>query len=519
MLISQSLEISADRYPDRLALVFDEENRSLTFSQLQERSRRLGNAISSITAHGDRVAILAQNCPEYVEAYWGVTSVGRGLTLLNYRLTKDELAGILTDAEPTAALVEAQYLNKMREMCTQVPSIQKLIVIGEAALSKNEMSYDSWIATFPASLPVETPDDREMAILIYTSGTTGKPKGAMLSHNGIMQATRSWLIHVAQPIASIGCSMMPFPMCHMAGIGAIIDLSMGGTIILQRAFEPVAVMTAIDRHKAKRSPFAPTMLNMILKHPRCAEFDLSSLSLISYGSASMPVELLKAAMERLPNAKFAQGFGMTETSGNVLCLDPDDHMIAASTRPELLATAGRPSPFIAVKLVDEKFQKVVPGEVGEIVMKSDSVMMGYWRRDDANAESFTDGWFHTGDMGCATEDGYIAIVDRKKDMIITGGENVYSREVEEIIYRHPGIQETAVIGLPDPVWGETVCAVVTKRSGYQVSADEILEICRKNLAGYKKPKQVIFVDEMPHTASGKIQKKKLRQAILETQEQ
>ena len=227
----------------------------------------------------------------------------------------------------------------------------------------------------------------------------------------------------------------------------------------------------------------------------------------------MPVETLRRAMARFPGADFVQGFGMTELAGNVLYFDPASHRLAARERPELLAAAGRTMALSRIRLVDEEMRDVPVGEVGEIVVRGDQVMLGYWERPDANEEAFAGGWFHTGDMGRADEQGYTAIVDRKKDMIVTGGENVYSKEVEDVIYGVPGVSEASVIGVPDPHWGENVVAVVVPAAGASVTEDDVIAACRASLAGYKKPKRVVFVDELPRNASGKILKRELRERL------
>jgi acyl-CoA synthetase (AMP-forming)/AMP-acid ligase II len=294
----------------------------------------------------------------------------------------------------------------------------------------------------------------------------------------------------------------------------IAHFVIGGTTVLQRAYEPEAFMTAVDRHHVTASSFAPTTLARLLQHDRIDDFDLTSLRTISYGGASMPVEVLKAAMARFPHAEFLQGYGMTELAGSVLCLDPAAHRSAVDGRPELLATSGRHGPLVAVRLVDDDMNDVPRGEIGEIVVRGDNVLSGYWRRPEDTAAAFSGGWFHSGDMGRATLDGYIAVVDRKKDMIITGGENVYSREVEEVLYLHPNVAEAAVIGLPDVKWGERVCAVLVARPGTVVTEIEILDLCREHLAGYKKPTSIVMVADLPHNAAGKVVKPELRAAVV-----
>jgi len=318
------------------------------------------------------------------------------------------------------------------------------------------------------------------------------------------------MIHSSNTVAA-DVSLMMFPLCHVAGIGVISNVLMGVTLVLRRAYEPLDAITMIDRYGVTATSFAPTMLSMLLQHPRLDEFSLASLRTIAYGGSSMPVETLRRAMARFPGADFVQGFGMTELSGNVLYFDSASHRLAATERPELLAAAGRTMALSRIRLVDDDMRDVAVGEVGEIVVRGDQVMLGYWRRPEANEEAFAGGWFHTGDMGRTDADGYVAIVDRKKDMIVTGGENVYSKEVEDVVYAVAGVAEASVIGLPDPHWGENVVAVVVVAPGATVTEGDIVGACRASLAGYKKPKRVFFVDELPRNASGKILKRELRE--------
>ena len=374
-----------------------------------------------------------------------------------------------------------------------------------------DVRYDDLLAGAPDTDPGVEVDEDDLAWLIYTSGTTGMPKGAMLSHSNLLTSITSWMIHSTNAVAS-DVSLMPFPLCHIAGVGVISNVLMGVTLVLRRAYEPLDAMTMIDRYGVTATSFAPTMLSMLLQHPQIEEFSLASLRTIAYGGSSMPVETLRRAMARFPGADFVQGFGMTELAGNVLYFDPASHRLAATERPELLAAAGRTMALSQIRLVDEEMRDVPVGEVGEIVVRGDQVMLGYWGRPEANEEAFAGGWFHTGDMGRADEQGYTAIVDRKKDMIVTGGENVYSKEVEDVIYGVPGVAEASVIGVPDPHWGENVVAVVVTAAGASVTEDDVIAACRASLAGYKKPKRVVFVDELPRNASGKILKRELRDA-------
>jgi acyl-CoA synthetase (AMP-forming)/AMP-acid ligase II len=508
MLLGDVVAMGAHKYGTRAALVYDDAE--ITFTDLHRRTKQLANALLTLTAPGSRVAILSQNRPEFVDAYFGVPMAGMGLTFLNYRLNPRELSRIIADADASVLLVEDAYAEAVAGIRDELTSVTTVVVIGgEDPAGIADLRYDELLASAPDTEPDVAVSEQDLAWLIYTSGTTGMPKGAMLSHRSLLTSINSWMIHSTSSVAS-DVSLMMFPLCHIAGIGVLSGVLMGVTLVLRRAYEPLDAMTMIDRYGVTATSFAPTMLSMLLQHPRIDDFSLASLRTIAYGGSSMPVETLRRAMARFPGADFVQGFGMTELSGNVLYFDPDSHRLAADERPELLAAAGRTMALSSIRLVDEDMRDVAVGEVGEIVVRGDQVMLGYWRRPEANEEAFAGGWFHTGDMGRADAEGYTAIVDRKKDMIVTGGENVYSKEVEDVIYGVPGVAEASIIGLPDPHWGENVTAVVVAADGAHVTAEDVIAACRAALAGYKKPKQVFFVDELPRNASGKILKRELR---------
>ena len=304
-------------------------------------------------------------------------------------------------------------------------------------------------------------------------------------------------------------NLLAFPLCHVAGYTVPLMHLRGGLVVLMKAYEPELFMQLVERHAITSTALAPTMLNFLLQHPKIDDYDLSTLRNIGYGAAAMPVEVLKAAIDRFGPIVYS-GFGMTELGGNVLVHSKEAHIRAINGEEHLLAACGTPMCLADVKVVDDAMQECPPGVVGEIVIQAEQVLKGYWRNEDGTKAAFEGGWFRTGDMARRDEEGFFYIVDRKKDMIVTGGENVYSREVEEVLYTHPAVSEAAVIGLPDPTWGENVTAVVVLRDGMTATDVEIIATCRDRLAGYKKPKRVEFIDELPKNVSGKILKRELR---------
>ena len=507
MLLSDVPMLAAHHAPRTPAIIFNDE--AITYAQLRDRCWRLSNALIPVTDAGDRVAILAENCPEYAECYYGVPGASLALTLLNYRLAPRELAYIIGNSEPRVLVVEAKYLPAIRQIRDQIPSVERILLIDGTA--EDCESFSDFRDTGAAVEPTRRPAETDLCWLLYTSGTTGLPKGAMLSHRnlmaGILNSMAGW------EVGGTEVSMYTFPMFHVAGYVMPMWHLRCFPIVLMRTFDPSALLANVEKYRITNTSMAPTMVAMLLENPETDRFDLSSLTRIGYGAAAMPGEVLRRARARWPQVNFGTGFGMTELSGNVMTMGAADHVRAAEQGLEILRSVGKQMPLARVRVVDEAGVDAPPGAPGEIIVKGDQVLSGYWRNPEATAASFTDGWFHSGDVGRWDEDGYLYIVDRKKDMILTGGENVYPREVEEVLYRHPAVVEAAVLGAPDPKWGEKVVAVVCVREGHDVTGADIVAFCREEIAGYKKPKHVVFIDMLPKNASGKVLKRELRDRI------
>jgi acyl-CoA synthetase (AMP-forming)/AMP-acid ligase II len=497
VLLSDIVAYKARGMPDQPALVFG--GRSTTYAQLLERIHRVANAFGAVVERGDRVAILAENCPEYVECYYGIPKAGIALTLINYRLHPREMAWILQNSGARVLIVEPPYLDAIKGVRADIPGVERFVVIGD--------DYENMVQAAPSSEPDVGTEDTDLAWLLYTSGTTGLPKGAMLTHRNLVTAVANSCI--AWSTAEM-TAVFPFPLYHVAGYVVPIIHMVGGTLVLMRAYDPVGLLREVQDNRATDITGAPTMLNMLVQHPDFDRYDVSSVRRIGYGAAPMPAEVVRAVMAKFPAAEFQTGFGMTELGGNVMYFSDADHKRALVANPQLLTSVGKPMPLSTIRVVDDQLCDVGPNEIGELVIQGDQVTSGYWQNPEATKEAFAGGWFHSGDLAKLDEDGYLYIVDRKKDMIISGGENVYSREVEEVIYEHPAVAEVAVIGLPDMTWGENVTAVVTLRKGMEASEEELIEFCRARLASYKKPKAVFFVDELPKNPSGKILKRELR---------
>jgi acyl-CoA synthetase (AMP-forming)/AMP-acid ligase II len=508
MLLSDVPALAAHHAPETLAVRF--QDRTLSYRELRDRCWRLSNALAKVGQPGDRVAMLAENCPEYVECYYGVPGASMALTLLNYRLSARELTYIIGNAEPRILVVEPKYLPTIRQIRAEIPSVERILLIGAEAAEGCER-YDDFVATGEASEPRRRPAESDLCWLLYTSGTTGLPKGAMLSHKNLMAAVLNSMC--AWEAAPDEVCMFTFPQFHVAGYVMPMYHLRGWPVVLLRSFDPQTLLGNVETFGVTNTAMAPTMIAMLLEDPGTDRFDLSSLKRIGYGASSMPAEVLRKARVRWPQVGFSTGFGMTELAGNVMFMSPADHNRAADEGLPILRSVGRQMPLARVRVVDDDGADAPPNTPGEIVVKGDQVLSGYWRNPEATAASFVDGWFRSGDVGQWDDDGYLYIVDRKKDMILTGGENVYPREVEEILYEHPAVVEAAVLGAPDPTWGEKVVAVVCVRSGEPVSGAELVAFCRERIASYKKPRHVVFIDALPRNASGKVLKRELRERI------
>ncbi|MCU1502060.1 MAG: hypothetical protein JWM12_1414 [Ilumatobacteraceae bacterium] len=505
MLLPDIVSFAARKTPDAPALFF--EDQVVTFGQLDEHVRRLANALLAIAAPGDRIAVLSENRAEYIDLYYGVPAAKMGLVFLNYRLNPKELTKIVNDADARVIFTEPKYLDTVTAIAAESPGVAAVVVMGGDPTG-NHLDYDDVLGAAADAQPdVEVLED-DLAWLIYTSGTTGMPKGAMLSHRNLLMSTLNAAVNAtAEPDA---VTLFPWPLCHVAGYVFPICHLVGSPVALMRAYEPESFFAHIERHRVTNASMAPTMMNMLLDHPKIGEYDLSSIRVLGYGAAPMPVEVLRRSMERFPGAGFGTGFGMTELAGNVFGFSDEAHQAAIAGDTGVLQSVGQQLPLSCVRIVDDEMRDVAVGQVGELVVLGDQVTMGYWNNPAATAEAFAGGWFHSGDLAKWDVAGNCYIVDRKKDMIITGGENVYSREVEEVLYQHPAVAEAAVIGLPDALWGENVVAVIQRRAGTDATEAELIAFCRDSLAGYKKPKRVVFVDELPRNAAGKILKRELR---------
>jgi acyl-CoA synthetase (AMP-forming)/AMP-acid ligase II len=508
MRISDVVAFAAMRAPEVTALEF--EGRTWSYHDLHTDACRLAHGLRGLARPGDRIAVLTENNPEYVLAYYGVPLAGMALVFVNYRLAPREVVDLLSDATPTVLVTEDKFLGTARAAAEAVRSIRTIVTVDAPA--EGTLPFVALLDGQPGTEPAP-PDEDAPAWLLYTSGTTGRAKGAVLTHRNVVAAVLNAGVSWTRGGEERVISLCPWPLCHIAGYGVVVSHLAADTVVLLRRYDPEGFLAAVQRYRVTSTTVAPTMLAMLLRHPAFDSYDTTSITRIGYGSAPMPVATLREGMRRFPNAAFQTGFGMTELAGNVLVHSAEDHVAAAAGRTELLASVGKPMAASAVRIVDENGVDCAPDEVGELVIRGDQVCSGYWNRPDATAEAFRDGWFHSGDLARKDAAGYFYIVDRKKDMILTGGENVYSREVEEVLHHHPAVAAAAVVGAPDEVWGERVVAVIEPVAGQHPTAADIREFCAGQLAGYKCPRQVLVVDELPRNTVGKVLKRELRERV------
>ena len=513
MILGEIFERNAALFSDQTAIYF--KDNTVTHSELLTRAYRLGNALLSFgLRRQDRVAILAQNCVETLElivaaGLSGITCVG-----LNYRLSAREQVHILQDSLPSVWIFEAQYAERVQEICASLTTLPVLICIGapSGALSHDHKNYELLLDQAQATRPALIAREQDTIFLVYTSGTTGQPKGVMHSHRTQLEQTKSCSnIFAANPQ---DCALLVMPFYHLGAISIYLSYAWAGAAVaVHRAFDASNVLTALTQHPITAAHLAPIMIQTLLDAPKEQLNQPNSLHTVIYSSAPMPVPLLKRAIQQFGQI-FMQVYGMTESMLGT-CLYKHQHTLEGTPRAiKRLASAGQPYFGCQIVLRKEDGSPCSTNEVGEITILSDATMQGYWNNSIATHQTLRDGWCYTGDMGYFDENNFLFLVDRKKDMIISGGENIYSREVEEALLTHTAVFETAVVGVPDEKWGESVMAFVVCR-GARPTPLELVEHCRSQIASYKKPKYLAFIDALPRVAStNKVDKKTLRTQAL-----
>ena len=513
MRLTQPLHKAAREKPFEIATVFGE--RSTTFLTHKTRVSQLAGALKHLGLETeDRVAILAFNSDYYIESIYATFWAGGVINPVNTRWSQHEIIYSLNDCQTKFLIVDDNFAKLIEPIREQCPSIQTVIYCGEAAAPADSHAYNALIEQAD---PVEDAHraDADLAAILYTGGTTGQPKGVMLSHEA-MAINALAVLSVGRP--PVEATMHVAPLFHVGGLASLFQgaLRLAKQVILP-GFDPIATFEMIEREKVNETFLVPTMIQFLLDHPDFSKYDLSSMRNIIYGAASIDETLLHRAIHAIPSSQFMQVYGMTEIAPVVAILPNFCHTIEGQKLKKLKA-AGRPTPINEVKIINpETGQESEVGEFGEIVVRGPSVMLGYWNKPEETKKALIDGWMHTGDGGYMDEDGDLDIPDRLKDMIVSGGENVYSTEVENALLAHPAIRLCAVIGVPDPQWGEAVHAVLVLRDDHApLTLKEVRDFCRTHIAGYKCPRSIEFRTEMPLSAAGKLLKYKLRESYTPT---
>lgn len=482
-----------------------------------ERVQRFAGALKMLGVEADdRVAMLALNSDLYLQYYFAVPWAGGVLVPINTRLAPAEVVHWLNDSGARVLLVDESFVPVIEQIKSQLESVEKFVYVGENATPSGFERLDDLLA---AAQPVEDAgrSGDDLVALFYTGGTTGQSKGVMLTHNGVITNTLQWCVSIG--VSAEDHLLIVAPMFHMvAGLNSIATAMLAARVSILPRFDPEVVLAHIQDFRVTKIAVVPTMIHALLHHPNVGRYDLSSLRKISYGGSPMSLPLLERALELLPQAQFYQIYGQTEGGPNISCLSAEYHDPKAPDGGKM-KSAGCPIPGVEVTIRDEDDNEVPPGVVGEICVRSPAVSPGYWRRPEETAFALRNGILHTGDAGYMDEDGFIYIVDRLKDMIISGGENVYSAEVEAVLYKHPAVAECVVIGIPHDVWGEQVHAIVRVHEGKTVTEEELIAHCRNFLAGFKCVRSVTFRTEpFPLSGANKILKRELRKPFWEGRE-
>ena len=514
MNIGYLLTKASRLHGNRLAVQIGEQR--LTYAELDQRVGRLAQALRTLgIQQGDRVAIVQRNGPPLFETMFACFRIGATTVPINVRLHPDEVAFICQDCGVKVLVATGEYAESALRAHEQMPGLQ-LVGVGSIP---HALDYESLLsAADPLTTDAEA-DPTDIAWLFYTSGTTGKPKGAMLTHRNLLSMTMNYYADV-NPINPEDIVLHAAPLTHGSGLYALPAFAKGAAnvILHTHSFDPAVVFDLIQRLRITTIAFlAPTQIKMLLHGPHAA-YDLSSLRNIAYGGGPMYVEDMKQAVEVF-GPVLVQIYGQGEAPMTISYLRREEHLTNNNPVAESrLASTGIPRTDVEVRIVDDDDRDAATGTIGEIVVRGDVVMAGYWNRPEVTAQTLRDGWLHTGDLGMMDENTYLYLLDRKKDLIISGGNNIYPREIEEVLLKHPAVYEAAVIGVPDQLWGESVKAIIALHPGSTATDEELIAFCQAHLASYKKPRTVEFIPQLPKNAYGKILKRELREQYWQAQQ-
>lgn len=500
------------QYPDKIAVIYTDTRR--TFSALNLRTNQIANGLLKLGIRkGNRVGMLLKNCCEFIEIDFALSKTGIVRVPLNARLIGSDHEYMLNDSGANTLIFHEGFTETVQGIKANLKTVNRFIQVAEGVLKENALDaidYEDLIEDSPLDEPLGEVDEEDLHTLFYTSGTTGEPKGVMLTQGSWANVAINLILDYG-PITPQDVLLNLQPLSHGAGFFVLPFFMKGAKNVLVPAFNPSLIFQTIEKEKVTVLKLVPTMLHQLLESPDKTRFDLSSLHSIIYGGAPIASQRLIGAVQFF-GKKLVQLYGQAEAPMCISSLAKRDHIIEGSDdERNRLSSAGTPCTNVEVRIVDDDGKEVKVGEVGEVIAKGYHIMKGYWNLPETTAEVLKDGWVYTGDLGYFDSKGYVFLVDRKKDVIISGGFNIYPKEIEDVISSHPKVKEVAIIGVPNEKWGEAIKAMVVPKKGVQVTGQEIVDFCRDRMAGLKKPKTVDFVEDLPRNPYGKVLKKALRE--------
>ena len=501
MDLGRMLAQTADKLPGKAAVIFRDQR--TTYRELDQRANQVANALIDFGIEpGDRVALYIHNLPIFMEAYYGILKAGAAVVPMNPLYKAGEVEYILRDSGAKALLTHAAFASVAVAASENTPDVKHVIIATPQAVPGTHR-WSEVFSTVPATAPHVDVHGEQVAVICYTSGTTGRPKGAMLSHRNLLSNCDQCMMvpHIATRPDDVIWLALPLFHIYAMNLGMNLTFMNGATVALIERFEPAASLDVVQRNRCTVMFGAPPMFVVWSQMPNIRDFDLSSIRYVASGAAALPVRVLEV-FESVSGVPISEGYGLSEASPVVTT-----NAAGPVTKP---GTVGPALPGVEVRIVDESGHDVPTGELGELICRGANVMLGYWNQPEATAESLKDGWLHTGDLATIDADGYVSIVDRKKDMINVSGFNVYPREVEETLFRHPAVADVAVVQYPDEYQGESVMAYVVVKPDMSITPDELIEFCRNEIAVYKCPRKIVFRDALPKNNTGKVLRRELR---------